>query len=514
MARNSSSGANSDCTELYKDAKRFSALVTKALSKCETDLLELCKEKHRLEYQQQQSSSTGVGKLKSQHNVEPMLEAVRTCTVKIVDLEKRFQVLARDEKSCKKTLFFRARHVIAQLEKKKFSATLIVHKYIKHLLNFVAGRNAQNPADWLYVLQSIDGYNSFLGDFDIGQRHVTKAAATSVSLIHAFGNRSAHIHENFTPTHFLQLKPISSSKILQALAAERAKFAAVEVIRSITHGFEVKQLELAAEEVSWLTLPVRGDKDMKVEPLNHAAGHKSKSKGGGTLPAIDGGNDGDSPTSDYHSQNGSGSSHFSIIDEFVGGEERFVNAVCNNLAEVPGLLGKQALHVVNKSSQARLTRGARVRMSEYYHDHLWHAVGSVVEKSLLWGIGDSGSNYPFALQHPRVALGLSNLLQDNLYAKFGDGYAPVVYPWMQLLVEGLNLHAVASSWDIQFLNCLSESSRQKNVVVEVSGMRSGTVASKTGKLFYDTLKVRQIVFSLQWSPLQQAALGQMLYYPE
>jgi hypothetical protein len=59
------------------------------------------------------------------------------------------------------------------------------------------------------------------------------------------------------------------------------------------------------------------------------------------------------------------------------------------------------------------------------------------------------------------------------------------------LVESLNLHVISSSWDLQFLNCLSESVKAKTVAVNVDGMRSGKQASKTGKRFYDTLKVNE-----------------------
>ena len=39
--------------------------------------------------------------------------------------------------------------------------------------------------------------------------------------------------------------------------------------------------------------------------------------------------------------------------------------------------------------------------------------------TLLWGDVAGYVYLPYALQHPRLTLGLSNLLKDNLYAKFG-----------------------------------------------------------------------------------------------
>ena len=71
-----------------------------------------------------------------------------------------------------------------------------------------------------------------------------------------------------------------------------------------------------------------------------------------------------------------------------------------------------------------------------------------------------------------------------------DGYPPVVFPSIHVLVENLDLHVITASWDLQFLACLSESTRTKTTTVDVQGMKNGSQASKTGKLFYDTLKVR------------------------
>ena len=86
-------------------------------------------------------------------------------------------------------------------------------------------------------------------------------------------------------------------------------------------------------------------------------------------------------------------------------------------------------------------------MSEFYHDSLvgltsaslsyfnlvkenmnqfglslspqWKSVGEAVSVTLMWGDVPGFVYLPYALQHPRLTLGLSNLLQDNLYAKFG-----------------------------------------------------------------------------------------------
>ena len=72
---------------------------------------------------------------------------------------------------------------------------------------------------------------------------------------------------------------------------------------------------------------------------------------------------------------------------------------------------------------------------------------------------------------------------------FAEGYPPLVFPTMHLMVEALNMHVITISWDLQYLTCLAESSRTKLKNMEVTDMVSGTNVSKPGKLFYDTLKV-------------------------
>ena len=90
---------------------------------------------------------------------------------------------------------------------------------------------------------------------------------------------------------------------------------------------------------------------------------------------------------------------------------------------MPGLLGKNVIRATKSGLKSgageKIGRTARVKMSEYYHDLLWHKVGAMAEKTILWSEIQGLVYLPFAMQHPRICLGLSNLLQDNLYAKFG-----------------------------------------------------------------------------------------------
>ena len=72
---------------------------------------------------------------------------------------------------------------------------------------------------------------------------------------------------------------------------------------------------------------------------------------------------------------------------------------------------------------------------------------------------------------------------------------------MQLMVEALNLHVISVAWDLQYLTCLAESSRTKIKPMNVTDMNSGTMVTKPGKLFYDTLLVSNIIPKTRFSEI-------------
>ena len=92
-------------------------------------------------------------------------------------------------------------------------------------------------------------------------------------------------------------------------------------------------------------------------------------------------------------------------------------------------------------------------------------------------------------------INLESMIRIYLWiSSLSEGYPPLVFPTMQLMVEALNLHVIAVAWDLQYLTCLAEASRTKIKPLEVTDMISGTMVTRPGKLFYDTLKVR----IMQW----------------
>ena len=115
----------------------------------------------------------------------------------------RFIIAAKDEASVRKTIFFRARHVVTDIEKSKLSLLHLLHAFVSTLLKIVAGRGGpvshvsapqsnskrlreyyhirhpiqSGESDWVYVLESVDAFNKFLvgaGLDDLGDKDDTR----------------------------------------------------------------------------------------------------------------------------------------------------------------------------------------------------------------------------------------------------------------------------------------------------------------------------------------------------
>ncbi len=258
------------------------------------------------------------------------------------------------------------------------------------LLQLVSSRAASSPSsssDWTYALETADHFNALLSDFgpdpeqeSTGEEDFSSSSSVVVvrTLIHGRRNRGAHLHENFSPSAALiAARPITSSRILQILSSRRSALAAAEMTRSLVVGIDRRQLEIASEEVSWLAMPddkgagrggggggggPDGDEDA---PMVLQVGAKNKDGNGNKRknrsPSVSvppGLPNGESPTSDYHSQNGmvgtngagvagagvgagagantvvvgSVATHFSMVEEFVAAEDAHLNSVLDLVA--------------------------------------------------------------------------------------------------------------------------------------------------------------------------------------
>ena len=87
-----------------------------------------------------------------------------------------------------------------------------------------------------------------------------------------------------------------------------------------------------------------------------------------------------------------------------------------------GLLSKAVLRPAKSGSGERISKTVKQRMAEYYHDMLWQNVGELAQQSVLWYDLPGYVHLPFALQHPRICLGLANIIQDNMYSQPGGNY--------------------------------------------------------------------------------------------
>ena len=97
---------SSDCTDLYKEAKKYLTASNKTLAKFEAALLDLVQTKAR---QESLLAPTNVGRLKTLHDNELLFTEVRATLNMMRALENRFLEVAKEEKACKKTLFYRTR---------------------------------------------------------------------------------------------------------------------------------------------------------------------------------------------------------------------------------------------------------------------------------------------------------------------------------------------------------------------------------------------------------------------
>ena len=106
-----------------------------------------------------------MGRLRAMHSVEGIFTELReNILVKLSEFDSRFLDLAKNERTMRKSHFYRARHLMEKLEREKLSLLFLLHRHVELMLQLVACRNATTtpaPAssshnDWLYVLECAD----------------------------------------------------------------------------------------------------------------------------------------------------------------------------------------------------------------------------------------------------------------------------------------------------------------------------------------------------------------------
>ncbi|CAB4056479.1 unnamed protein product [Lepeophtheirus salmonis] len=278
---------NSESTELYKESKKYLSVVNKFLVKLQSQLEDLIILKSRIE-SDIISLSSHEGKLKDNNDrdftqiafeFEPIQE-------KLDSVSSKFISNVKNEKSIRKTVFFRAKHMISKLEKSRWSCYHLLHKYVLIQIRMVSNRT--NSDDWIYALHSVDTFNKLL-------------QPESSHILHYHLHEDKHSFENCRPTI---IRPVTVSKILQIVASERTWKGAKEISRSITIGLDPSKVNHVSEEYDWLQVPIR--------VLQNETHYEPKQR----IP---------------------------YLDNYIATEEIFLNNLFSHLCKVPGLLNEGKL---------------------------------------------------------------------------------------------------------------------------------------------------------------------------
>ena len=108
------------------------------------------------------------------HSVEGIFTDLReNILVKLSEFDSRFLDLAKNERTMRKSHFYRARHLMEKLEREKLSLLFLLHRHVELMLQLVACRNAtttpaptsSSHSDWLYVLECADQVSNSVTEF-------------------------------------------------------------------------------------------------------------------------------------------------------------------------------------------------------------------------------------------------------------------------------------------------------------------------------------------------------------
>lgn len=142
---------------------------------------------------------------------------IRALIDTITDFESRFLELIENEKQCRKTLFFRAKYILTQLEKSRFSLYHLLQCFVETLIQILAGRNNGfseiQRNDWAYILEIVVKYNDLIAS---DPKLNPQEEKSSVILVHTNYNTRQHLHENFTSLTVSRLKQITGNLLQMA----------------------------------------------------------------------------------------------------------------------------------------------------------------------------------------------------------------------------------------------------------------------------------------------------------
>ena len=184
--------------------------------------------------------------------------------------------------------------------------------------------------------------------------------------------------------------------------------------------------------------------DAEISGSNYLTSSKNKDGDGSKRKNKDGSSPGKEGKKDVF--NADVRTHFGVVERLIEDESVVLHHILTMVPKVPGLVNKNMIKE-GKDGTPKLNGTMRKKMGEFYHDILWRTTGQYIEEPLLWD--GTKTRIPLALTHPKVPLVMSTLLKEHVQAQIGDSYPSLVLPTVHLIVETLNLHVIASAWDVQ-----------------------------------------------------------------
>ena len=199
-----------DALQVFHEGKVLLRESHTLKNRLESTLLDVFNTKSRQEALRY--SPINVGRLKEVHGIttfdNDILNDIRTFVEKSEsDLISRFDLkVAKEKTSCRKATYYRARHIVGELEKAKLTLYHLLHSYNTSLQSIIAGRRGDiggtskgttnaSANDWIYMLECLDEFNQLMKEdaslmknvgvtgTDGGNHFIDSAAATSQSTV-------------------------------------------------------------------------------------------------------------------------------------------------------------------------------------------------------------------------------------------------------------------------------------------------------------------------------------------
>ncbi len=133
------SGATGECNAVFKECRKLLLQCNRIQAKLESASLDLS---HTRVRQEALMTPTNVGRLRAMHDVQPLMDEAKEVMLRAGDVERRFLAVAKEQASVKKTIFYRCKHVLSDVERSKLSLAFLLHHFVITLLRIVSCRNS------------------------------------------------------------------------------------------------------------------------------------------------------------------------------------------------------------------------------------------------------------------------------------------------------------------------------------------------------------------------------------